>query len=643
MSETSPRPEDLAAAEAARTAEVLQLEAGVAEKALHGEDRALADEENRLYGAIDGMGGHFGGATAAQEVHDAAESYMTAHRGEFTPDNGADMMRGLFSASIDAVKTRAETDTRLEEMGAVAAIGHFFEHDGKSYIAVGVIGDAKFVLKHAGEEKVVQSTDECMDPPNANVVTNCISPKFNTQLNQFKVFEVKDGDRVAFLTDGITGDDPEDKLRPGEGKYALSLPTAQESADELLRVSLDRKWDDKTAVVVRATVRSTESETPKPEPEVRRKPSPADVADSVMARKRRAAEAAAPAETIEPVAADRSTTAEEETEPLSDEAAAALARLERAFAPDGDSDDEAELSSDGHEGEVPAETISRLEAENARLHTRITELEGRIDRLTGEITALREALTAAGVVDPTRVRGPEPVPPVPDDDPEERRRRRDDRERYEAPKADPDAVDIFTNVRAQEVRRVQVLLDKWQADGLIRDADTMAAMRADMLRGAYETAAAASVAAGGARRDAHSPARDRELLARDRRIAELEHELESIDGRRRDRDGEDDHDDGDDSDTPGARRREAVERFMAPESEEEEELDVSESGLRSRIRRIFSRGRDEEGEEGDADADPEAARARIRERAVRRFLVPMAVAGAIYAGTLRPGEPTPRR
>lgn len=710
MSETPRIVEDLAAAEAARTVEVLQLEAGVAEKALHGEDRALADEENRLYGAIDGMGGYHGGSIAAQEVHDAAQEFMTAHRGEFTPDNGADMMRDLFRAAISRVEARAAIDPSISSMGAVAAIGHFFEHEGKSYVATGVVGDAKFMIKNEGEERGYMSKEECLPPPNANVVTNAIQPGHTTELNQFEVRELKDGDRAAFLTDGITGDDPEDRLKPGEARHALELPSAQESADDFLRVSLPRKMDDKTAVVVRATVRSTEAD--KPKPETARRPSPLDVPAAVAERRRKAA--AKSAEThvaadeddditaikLEPVPAPAEThdgaakaaaelgfssadaliahfddiraAVADESHPRHRLAVLELERRGKDRPPIFMDAYEAYVSGSAHEsvvsaddasasheeapdraGETSAETIARLTAENEGLNRRITDLETNITSLqaevatlTREITALREALATAGVVDPTRVRGPEPVPAP--DDPEERRRR-GDRERYDAAVADPDAVDIFESVRAQEVYRVQVLIDKWVAEGHVLDADKIAAMRADMLKGAFDAAAAASVAAGNARRDAHSPTRDRTILERERRIAELEHELADIRSRRRrDRRYEDDdhHDDdaGTPTPTPEDRRRAAVERYMSPELPElddDEELDLSEPGLLARIRSRFSRDRAED--EADDDADPETERERRRDRAVRRYLVPMATAAAIYAGTLRPGERPPVR
>jgi serine/threonine protein phosphatase PrpC len=432
-----------ARAERARSHETLHIESGSAERVglmhIDSEDRSVRDDKLKLYGSIDGMGGYAGGEIAAESIRTSATAYLSEHQGEFTPDNGADLMRGMFRAAHGSVteaaatavadaKAKAGGDPAREaaaeafnEMGAVAAIGHVFEYEGKTYVAVGIVGDAKFIKYNPDETGRVESEEECLPPPHPEIVTNAIQPGHELKLNQFDVYELKDGDRLAFLTDGVTGDKPAQRLKPGEVEHALSLPTAQESADDFLEVTsgMDRKIaDDATAVVVRASageVAAAESGEDDARAALARAEgfSSPEAMDAHFARMRTAlADPAHPEHRL----------AELDLTRRSGEFGAAYAAFDTAATAAeaaGEGAAEPEPAAPEAEPGSPEARIAELTAENARLHERITELEERIDNLTRTVEGLRAALETHGVPDPTRPEagrtGAETSPSLPHD------------------------------------------------------------------------------------------------------------------------------------------------------------------------------------------------------------------------------------
>lgn len=208
----------------------MQLRVGLAELALHGEDRALVRPDLGLFGVFDGLGGEGNGAEAAEAAVRALERSCS----QATPG-----MAALITAITDAHNAVLATRHHNGYTTAVVAWIHGEVMDWVS------LGDSRIYAQKPGEPLRMLSRDE----GRGNVVDNYLGERYRWQgVCQKITMAVEPGMRVLLVSDGITGDWPPEFLTIAELMAAMVGRDAQTAAAQLVEVA--KKQDDRTAIVI---------------------------------------------------------------------------------------------------------------------------------------------------------------------------------------------------------------------------------------------------------------------------------------------------------------------------------------------------------------------------------------------------------
>ncbi len=182
---------------------------------------------------VDGMGGHVGGAEAAQIA-----SRVIAAGGAGTGADPAELLIGANAAIYDDME--AEQD--LRGMGATAAVARI----DRSSIHVANVGDAR-VYAHAGGMAVMATIDDRSKVSSGGLTQSLgglgersdVEPH-TTEVNPSEI------DRLLLCTDGLS-----DELELPMIQAALDEPSPLESVRELLSAALSAGGrDNLTAIVV---------------------------------------------------------------------------------------------------------------------------------------------------------------------------------------------------------------------------------------------------------------------------------------------------------------------------------------------------------------------------------------------------------
>ncbi len=210
----------------------MRISFGSAEQPLHGEDRSLASLELGLFGVFDGVGGVPGSARAA----------------EFAAGSIAGFCRRAGPPSLQVLAEACEFangEISRRQLGCTTATLAWVAGGALLWVS---IGDSRLYLWHRGALAQVSS-----DQGEGNVVYNVLGmPWAEASLTvQRGALELEPGDRLALVTDGVTGDFAPDLLGLQELRPSLELEDPQLAAEALVRSG--RKRDDRTALVVACT------------------------------------------------------------------------------------------------------------------------------------------------------------------------------------------------------------------------------------------------------------------------------------------------------------------------------------------------------------------------------------------------------
>ena len=202
---------------------------GTSELRIHGQDRFLVDSELGLFAVFDGVGGVEGSERAAECA--AQELPQLCHRLPGEPLERLARALTVLSSKIARLQLGATTATALWLVGGV---GWWLS-----------VGDSR-LYRIRGRELVQLSRDQ----GEGNLLDSALGfPEPEGLLTRQRGrLDLQAGDRMALVTDGVTGDFPPDILRPEELAAALSRSSVQMAAEAL--VAAGRKWDDRTAVVL---------------------------------------------------------------------------------------------------------------------------------------------------------------------------------------------------------------------------------------------------------------------------------------------------------------------------------------------------------------------------------------------------------
>lgn len=201
--------------------------------------------------AADGMGGHSGGATAAQITLDAVKTILN------TPFSGPALaLRQVFAAASDALGQAAVHHPDLQTMGTTLSLALFTD----GHIFTGHIGDSRIyrinrqgLIQISRDHSMVQemvrrgiiTAEEAIRRPDDNVLTKALTASQYDEPDFYEPFEAQAGDRLLVCSDGLW------KMTPDAEIFAaFSHRNAQEAAEELVRLANSHGGEDNIAVSI---------------------------------------------------------------------------------------------------------------------------------------------------------------------------------------------------------------------------------------------------------------------------------------------------------------------------------------------------------------------------------------------------------
>jgi serine/threonine protein phosphatase PrpC len=209
------------------------LSFGLAERPLHGEDRALVVPGIGLFGVFDGLGGEGGGGEAAEIAYLTVEARCQGTE-----------------PSLQAL-VKAITDAQHAVVGAGPTHGYttatvcWINENLMHWVS---LGDSRIYVQAGGGRLAIVSQDE----GHGNIVDNYLGERWRWRgVQQRQSVAVAPGDRIVLVTDGVTGDWEPDLLSEGDLEQAIAGLDAEAAAQRLIEVG--RKSDDRTAIVVDVT------------------------------------------------------------------------------------------------------------------------------------------------------------------------------------------------------------------------------------------------------------------------------------------------------------------------------------------------------------------------------------------------------
>ena len=233
-----------------------------------GAHRGLVREENQdrisriqspfgdLFVVADGMGGHEGGATAAQMLIDGLAEHLRALPPETPPEEALRQMAQQVNTDI---YRRAQGDRRLAKMGATGVLalvrGHqaWIAHAGDSRAYLWRAGQLERLTRdHTLVQRMVDhrilDEEEARHHPDANVVTRGFGQSPNIELEVAPPLELQEGDRLLLCSDGLSGYVDDDAI----AQTLAAGGEAQAAADSLIGLALRAGGEDNVSLQILA-------------------------------------------------------------------------------------------------------------------------------------------------------------------------------------------------------------------------------------------------------------------------------------------------------------------------------------------------------------------------------------------------------
>jgi serine/threonine-protein phosphatase Stp1 len=215
------------------------------------EDRLLDRADRGLWAVVDGMGGHSGGAAAAETVVDVLQALAD----DPAPINAAAVRAAVSHANraiYDVHATSGATIVIALIEGSEATI--FWAGDSRAYLMRGGGGGGGGAEQLTHDHSVVQEmidagvlTEAAADRhPQANVVTRALGVAPAVALDSVTTL-VQPNDRLLLCSDGVSRSlDPRD--------FATMPAAIGDMADRILENSLQRDGSDNATLVVIAAL-----------------------------------------------------------------------------------------------------------------------------------------------------------------------------------------------------------------------------------------------------------------------------------------------------------------------------------------------------------------------------------------------------
>lgn len=219
---------------------------GWAELTKKGDDAALIDVSNQLYGVFDGIGSRENSAIAARITAVAIQEDMAA----ITTSDPEEVRQALVAALNDAhfaITAWQENAGQEISPGTTATVAQIIENPEGTFLAWASVGDSRLYIKNP-EGQLIQIT---ADEGTGRVLSNSLGVGFRG-VKQNGILQLTPGTDIILVTDGVTGDTDDQALSSEEFLGALSpeaFPSPSDAARALIQIA--RKPDDRTAIVVR--------------------------------------------------------------------------------------------------------------------------------------------------------------------------------------------------------------------------------------------------------------------------------------------------------------------------------------------------------------------------------------------------------
>jgi protein phosphatase len=201
----------------------------------------------------DGMGGHKGGALAAQLTVEELQTQLAAAPADAPIE---DTIRGAFKAANETVYQQAHAgDPTTEGMGSTALV--LLVRGEVARLAH--VGDSRAYLFRAGRLKqltrdhtLVQrmvdagmlTPEEAADHPDASILARAMGTRAEVEVEISGPLVLRDGDALLLCSDGLTGYVPEREIE----SVLCGSAAVQDIPGALVRLALDRGGRDNVTV-----------------------------------------------------------------------------------------------------------------------------------------------------------------------------------------------------------------------------------------------------------------------------------------------------------------------------------------------------------------------------------------------------------
>lgn len=251
---------------------ILPFQVGVAESAKqrdgrpsgYTEDHTVSRHDTGTFVVCDGAAGDHA-SLASETAANAISSTIATHLPYASlTDAETHMAVALDSAREALAELEVEEDGQPREFenedGITTAVAvQIVEFDGKTYAVIGNVGDSG-VMRYRPDGTVERLTTEQCDPKNRRKLANQIGAERLVNRGPFRaadnlandeVFsvEIEPGHQLVVASDGIWGDNDEERLTGADISDCLKAETAEGAANALLQTS--KKNDDKSCIVIR--------------------------------------------------------------------------------------------------------------------------------------------------------------------------------------------------------------------------------------------------------------------------------------------------------------------------------------------------------------------------------------------------------
>ncbi|MDB5164536.1 MAG: hypothetical protein JWL89_162 [Candidatus Saccharibacteria bacterium] len=215
------------------------LETGAAKIDVEGQQHIINNEQERVFAVVGGADEQPYEKPAAPIIGTTIENYLFNSFDEKRPE---DTVREAFTAAQTEMQARVAANEISAGSRATATVVKFFLDGTTLKAAYGNAGEAG-IVKRSGNGHATPL--ELLTPIDTNYFSGDGS---NFNPTQFGVISLQPEDRLAILSKGVMGVEPQELLKQDELNIAMSTPESEESAMAFVRFG--KRASDKAAVVI---------------------------------------------------------------------------------------------------------------------------------------------------------------------------------------------------------------------------------------------------------------------------------------------------------------------------------------------------------------------------------------------------------